>query len=163
MFAVNDKPKNTTMKKYYAIGAVVALGLLSGGAQAEVTAAPVVAEASHPAAEAFRAKVMEILGTMDEMTTLLKGVTDKETADAAVAPMIALCERLEALNAEGEQLEDQCPDFDETAAYDALSAEIKPLLEQKLMNLVVQMMRIGEAQAYGSDAFLRSVRDLNLW
>lgn len=100
---------------------------------------------------------------MDEMTTLLKGVTDKASADAAVAPMIALCERLEALNAEGEQLEDQYPDFDETAAYDALSAEIKPLLEQKLMGLVVQMMRIGETQAYGSEAFLRSVRNLNLW
>lgn len=152
------------MKKYYAIAAIAALSLFPCAAQADITATPapaVTAPADSPAAQAYRAKAMELLSILDEITELLKGVKDKATADAAAEPLKALMAKGEALAAEGEAISAQYPGFEESPEGIALQTELAAGAEAKMKAFAEEILRIAFSGAYGSEDFMKVLESAN--
>lgn len=100
--------------------------------------------------------MLETIGTMDALVTLLKGVRDKASADAAAEPLSLLLYKMKIQVAEGLALEEKYPDWIGSAADAALEAEFKPIVDRILDEMEREFQRIGAAKFYRSEAFIQA-------
>lgn len=96
------------------------------------------------------------LGTMQELTAVMQGVKDKETADAAAPKVRELGERLQQLQKEAAGFAP--PTAAEEAAYRAAinTAEIKKTVDAFMQAIITS----AQAQTYGSAELSKALENL---
>lgn len=126
------------MKRFF-ICAVFALSLCGLTAQAQEAEAPAAAAVAQPNA------LKEFTAVMNELTNLLRGVTDKATADAAVPALEKLRNRMEASEGELEATLESLPEEQQMAVALSMMSTLGALSEHA--------ERLEKNGFYGSAAF----------
>lgn len=126
------------MKRFF-ICAVFALSLCGLTAQAQEAEAPAAAAVAQPNA------LKEFTAVMNELTDLLRGVTDKATADAAVPALEKLRNRMEASESELEATLESLPEEQQMAVALSMMSTLGALSEHA--------ERLEKNGFYGSAAF----------
>lgn len=126
------------MKRFF-ICAIFALSLCGLTAQAQEAEAPAAAAVAQPNA------LKEFTAVMTELTDLLRGVTDKATADAAVPALEKLKERMEACEGELEAAMENLPEEQQLALAMSMMGTLGALSEHA--------ERLEKNGFYGSAAF----------
>lgn len=110
------------MKRFF-ICAVFALSLCGLTAQAQEAEAPAAAAVAQPNA------LKEFTAVMNELTDLLRGVTDKATAEAAVPALEKLRNRMEASEGELEATLESLPEEQQMAVALSMMSTLGALSE----------------------------------
>lgn len=110
------------MKRFF-ICAVFALSLCGLTAQAQEAEAPAAAAVAQPNA------LKEFTAVMNELTDLLRGVTDKATAEAAVPALENLRNRMEASEGELEATLESLPEEQQMAVALSMMSTLGALSE----------------------------------
>lgn len=117
-------------------------------------------DATAPAATAVtmdaETAMSELVGILEEFATILEGINDKASADAAAEKLVVLGEKLKAMQAQAENL----PQADEATQMRIMNTYL-PRLMGALGRLETAAQKLSANNGYDSEALLNALNALN--
>lgn len=98
----------------------------------------------------------ELVGILEEFATILEGINDKASADAAAEKLVVLGEKLKAMQAQAENL----PQADEATQMRIMNTYL-PRLMGALGRLEAAAQKLSANNGYDSEALLNALNALN--